>query len=480
MTTVPAEQAVARLAAGFGLLLQGSKLGLEGEPGLALLRVIGIMVLVAANAFFVAAEFSLVSIRETRLQQLMATRRAAASSITRLQEHLEQFLSGVQFGVTMTSLGLGWVGEQTLARMLQPSFARLPHGVVFAHALAAAISFALITFFHVTLGEVVPKAIALQRAERVALAVARPMEIFIAVSRPALWVFSRASLFVLRLLGTRPVLEAGVHSPEELKLMATASRRLGLVQPLEEEMIHSALELGDVAVREIMVPRPDIFSLPADMPLEEAAAHVVEEQHSRVPLYDPARGPEHIIGVLYAKELMRWLHLRRGDYGVFAPAASTMRARSIMRDVLVVPESKNISDLLAEFKQRRRQLAVVVDEFGSTAGVVTVEDVLEQLVGEIEDEFDVAPATPRRAGGDIVLEGSTNLRDLEAQYNITLPRDRGFETLAGFMLSELQHLPKAGESVEHNGRRFSVAEVQGLRVAQVKIEELRAGAAQRS
>ncbi|MBV8205388.1 MAG: HlyC/CorC family transporter [Acidobacteria bacterium] len=437
---------------------------------LALLRVIGILALVAANAFFVAAEFALVSIRETRLQQLLEARRAAAASIRRLQQNLEQFLSAVQFGVTLTSLGLGWAGEATLAGMLRPAFAQLPRGGLFAHAMASAIAFALISYFHVTLGEVVPKALALQRAERVGLAVAAPMEIFIALSRPALWVLSRTARLVLRVLGTRPVLEGGVHSPEELKLVATASRRLGLLQPLEESMIHSALELGDVAVREIMVPRPDIFSLPADMPLDEAAGKVVEEQHSRIPVYDPARGPEHIIGVLYAKELMRWLHVRGRESESWSRAVAGLRVRSIMRDVLVVPESKNISDLLAEFKQRRRHLAVVVDEFGSTVGVVTVEDVLEQLVGEIEDEFDIAPAPVPPAGGTAVLDGSMTLRDLESHYGIDLPRDHGFETLAGFLLSEFQHLPSAGERVEHEGRRFTVLEMEGLRIAKVKVE----------
>lgn len=441
---------------------------LSAGSGLALLRVIGILVLVAANAFFVAAEFSLVSIRETRLQQLIEAGRAAAFSIRRLQQNLDQFLSAVQFGVTMTSLGLGWAGEETLADMLQPSFQRLPHGIFFSHALAATIAFALISYFHVTLGEVVPKAIALQRAEAVALAVAAPMEVFIAISRPALYVFSRSARFVLRLLGTRPVLEAGVHSPEELKLMATSSRRLGMLQPLEERMIHSALDLADVAVREIMVPRPDIFSLPADMALDEAAGLVVEEQHSRVPVYDPERGPEHIIGVLYAKELMRWLHLR--DARSWSETVKNMRVRSIMKDVLVVPETKNISDLLFDFKKRRRHLAVVVDEFGSTVGVVTVEDVLEQLVGEMEDEFDVAPTPARPIGGEVELEGSINLRDLETQYNIVLPRDQGFETLAGFLLSQLQHLPREGEAVEHDGQRFTVTEMDGMRIASVKIE----------
>jgi putative hemolysin len=447
----------------------------SGMISLALLRVIAVLVLVAANAFFVAAEFALVSIRETRLQQLIAAGRTGARAVERLHRSLDQLLSGVQFGVTLTSLGLGWVGEATIAQLLLPSFSRLPHAAVWAHGLAAAAAFAIVTYLHVTLGEVVPKAVALQRAERVALAVAPPMEVFIAIARPALFVLSRSARFVLRLFGTKPVREAGIHSPEELKLIVTASQRVGLLHPLEEEMIHRALELTDVSVREIMVPRPDIFSLPADMSLEDAMTRIVEEQHSRVPVYDPKRGPEHIIGVLYAKELMRWMHVRHTNngetpWGRFAP----IKIRNIVRGVLVVPETKSISDLLADFKHNRRHLAVVVDEFGSTVGVVTVEDVLEQLVGEMEDEFDIATAPITLTGGAMMLEGSTNIRDLETQYQIVLPRDEGFETLAGFVLSRLQKLPQVGESFDYDGRRFTVTEMDGLRIAEVKIETISA------
>src|SRR5215471_8645075 len=207
---------------------------------LASLRVIAILVLVAANAFFVAAEFALVSVRDTRLLQLLEAGRTGARAVQRLHRNLDQFLSAVQFGVTLTSLGLGWVGEIGLADLLVPSFSKLPHGVIYAHALAATLAFAAITYLHVTLGEVVPKSVALQRAERVALAVAPPMEVFMTISRPALFVFSRTARAVLKLFGTRPAREAGVHSPEELKLMATSSRRVGLLHPLEEEMIHRA------------------------------------------------------------------------------------------------------------------------------------------------------------------------------------------------------------------------------------------------
>src|SRR5262249_1038378 len=196
-------------------------------------------------------------------------------------------------------------------------------------------------------------------------------------------------------------------------------------------------------------PRPDIFSLPADLTLEEALARVVEEQHSRIPVYDPTRGPEHIIGVLYSKDLMRWMRLRLSlnPSQPMAARITKMQISQIMRNVLVVPETKVLTDLLAEFKDRKRHLAVVVDEFGSTAGVITVEDVLEQLVGEIEDEFDLPPATPPELEEEaaLVLDGSTTLRDLESQYRLTLPRDSGFETLAGFVLARLQKIPRVGD-----------------------------------
>jgi putative hemolysin len=223
-----------------------------------------------------------------------------------------------------------------------------------------------------------------------------------------------------------------------------------------------------------MVPRPGIFSLPGDISLDEAAGRIIEEQHSRVPVYDPQRGPEHIIGVLYAKDMMRWMRLRLSLTPGQPAAARTakMPISQIMRNILVVPETKPLSDLLLEFRERKRHIAVVVDEFGSTAGLVTVEDVLEQLVGEIEDEFDVAPATPLAptSTGTVVLEGAINILDLETQYEIELPRDAGFETLAGFLLSRLQKIPAIGDSFEYEGRRFTVVEMDGHRIAKVRIE----------
>jgi len=436
-----------------------------------LLRMLAVLLLVAANAFFVAAEFALVSVRDTRVQQLVEAHRIGARTVQKLHQKLDELLAAVQLGVTVASLALGWVGEATLAQILEPVFRVLPHAQVFAHGVSIAIAFVLISYLHVTLGEIVPKSVALQRAERVALAVAGPLDVFMTVTRPFLWVMSRSAQAVLRVFGMPNVRQGGVHSPEELKLIVTASRRLGLVPPFQEEMIHHALELGDITVREIMVPRPDIFSLPADMTLEDALTRVVEEQHSRVPVYDPQRGPEHIIGLLYSKDLTRWMRLRLSlrDH-VAAERLAQMQVRQIMRDVLVVPETKPLPDLLVEFKSRKRHLAVVVDEFGSTAGVVTVEDVLEQLVGEIEDEFDVTRQPLPPGATTMILDGSVPIRDLETQYQLTLPRDQGFETLAGFVLANLQKLPQGGETFEHEGRRFTVVEMDGRRIARVKIE----------
>jgi CBS domain containing-hemolysin-like protein len=442
-----------------------------------LLRVLLILLLVAANAFFAAAEFALVSVRDTRIQQLIESGRIGARIVQRLHQHLDEVVNGVQLGITMVSLTLGWIGEPMVARLVEgfQFVHKVPHAAVYAHGIAIVIAFSVITYLHVLLGELVPKTLALQRSEQIALAVAAPMEAFLTVARPLLFVMRRSGGVVLRILGTQPARRSGaVHSPDELKLIVTASRQFGQIPEFQEEMIHSAIELDSITVREVMVARPDIFSLPSDLALDEALARVVEGQHSRIPVYDPQRGPEHIVGVLYYKDLMRWMRLRLSNLGQSsAIRISRMQIGQIMHDVLVVPETKVLAELLSEFKDRRRHLAVVVDEFGSTAGVITVEDILEQLVGDIEDEFDVSPQQPSLEDDSVmVLEGSTNIRDLEAQHGLILPRDAGFETLAGFILSRLQRIPELHESFEYEGHRYKVEEMEGHRIASVKIEKM--------
>src|SRR5947208_8469311 len=443
-----------------------------------LLRVLLVVFLVAANAFFAAAEFALVSVRDTRIQQLMEARRIGARIVQRLHRNLDEVVNGVQLGVTVVSLTLGWIGEPMVAHFVE-SFQflqKVPHALVYAHTIAIAVAFGLITGTHVILGELVPKSLALQRAEHVALAVAAPMDVWLTLTRPIIFLLGKSAGSVLKAFGLHRVRQGPVHSPDEVKLIVTASRELGQIAPAQEEMVHHALELENITAREVMVPRPDIFSLPGHLTLQDAIDRVVEEQHSRIPVYDPKSGPEHIVGVLYAKDLMRWVGLRLAARPVpMVPVRiGEMRISQVMHDALVIPETKPLSELLEEFKERKRHMAIVVDEFGSTAGLITVEDILEQLVGEIEDEYDIAPTDSElpAEGKSMVLDGTISLRDLESQYELQLPRDSGFETLAGFMLSQLQKIPAVGDTFHYEGRQFTVEEMDGRRISRVKIETL--------
>ena len=439
---------------------------------LVVLRISVVVLLVAANAFFVAAEFALINIRDTRIQEMVAARRLGARTVLKLHHNLPDLLAGVQFGVTLCSLGLGWVGEATIAQLIQAALGNVPRAALYAHGIGIGLAFAAITYLLVTLGELVPKSVALGRVERVAIAVARPLDVFIAISGPFLDLMNRSAQAVLRIFGMPQVRQAAVHSTEELKLIVSSARQGGILPAVQEEMIHRALELGNVTVREIMVPRPDIFSLPASMTLDEALSKVVEAKRSRIPVYEPERGPEHIVGMLYVRDLVRLMYLRL-KHGSLAPLSpGSTRLRHIMRDVLVVPETKPVADLLVEFKERKRHLAVVVDEFGSTVGVVTVEDVLRQIAGEMEDEYDAAQPPPLAAGGPsaAVLDGSENIHQLEIEQGLKLPRDEGFETLAGFVMARLQKIPRGGESFEYQGHRFTVLQVDGHRIASVKVE----------
>src|SRR5947209_16389294 len=372
-----------------------------------LLRVLLVLSLVAANAFFAAAEFALVTIRDTRIQQLIEAHRIGARILYRLHRNLDEVVNGVQLGVTVVSLTLGWIGEPFVERVIvgMNFLQRVPHAVVYAHGLAIAIAFTFITFMHVILGELVPKSLALQKAEQVALAVAAPMDVWLTLTRPVIVLMSRSASTVLRTFGLRKMRQGPVHSPDEVKLIVSASREVGQIGQTQEEMVHHALDLENISAREVMVPRPDIFSLPGNLSLTEALDKVVEEQHSRVPVYDPASGPEHIIGILYAKDVMRWARLRLSARAPDAGSsrAADMKISQIMHDALVVPETKPLAELLEEFKERKRHMAIVVDEFGSTAGLITVEDILEQLVGEIEDEFDVAAIEEAQAGSKTLL-----------------------------------------------------------------------------
>jgi putative hemolysin len=442
-----------------------------------LFRVIVVAFFILATSFFVAAEFALVSVRETRIQQLIALGRPGARTALKLKHSIDEFLPAVQLGVTVAGLALGWIGEPSIAQIIlnvESSWLHaLPaHAVLYAHTIAVILAFSLITYFEVLLGELVPKSLALQRAERIALAVAGPMDVFIRITRPIVKLLNTSASVVLRLFRAPLRGEGAVHSPEELKLIATATRRMGLLPVFQEEIIHRAIELNHVTVREIMTPRGKIFSLPADMPLQLASARIVEEQHSRIPVYETSHGPEDLIGVVYSKDVSRLMHFRTVALSMGGKGESGLTLRQVMRELTVVPETKLAIELLQEFQERRRHIAIVVDEFGSTVGLVTAEDVLEQIVGELEDEFDISRSPLLSTTGAMVLEGSTTLRDLGNQLHWVFPREAGVETLAGFVLAHLGHIPIVGESIDYEGRRFQVAEMSGHRISRVTVEDI--------
>jgi putative hemolysin len=490
--------------------------------GLPLFKSVAVAMLILANAFFVAAEFALVSIRDTRIEQLLAAEVPGARAVRRLQNALDDLLPAVQLGVTLCSLALGWLGEPLASSILQPWFAALPHAHLWAHVTAVTLGFALITYFDVVVGELVPKSLALRRSEALAVAVAPTMLVFMAVVRPAVRLLRHSAALVLRGFDVPVTERSAVHSPEELKLIATAARRMGILPQAQETIIHRALELEDVTVREIMTPRQKIFSLPSNMTIEDACTRVIAQHHSRIPVYDEARGPEHIVGVVYFRDLARLIFFRSLPQGALSfrraesapaempgipepvstikgapggapglaseawegtrPAAPSqhpdLRLAQVMREVLVVPETKPVLDLIRDFQQRRRHLAVAVDEYGSIVGLVTAEDAVEQLAGEFEDEFDSSTrAVLTTPGGAVLMDGGVNLRDLETQMQWNLPRDGGVETLAGFLLYRLGHIPHVGESVTFEDRKLTVVEMDARRIAKIRVEPVAAESA---
>ena len=438
---------------------------------------------ILANSFFVAAEFALVSVRETRIQHLLARSRPAARTALHLKHNIDEVLPAVQLGVTLANLVLGALGEPALASGLQHVLRHLPqsswqraHPLVIAHAGAILVAFFLITYLEIVLGEIVPKSLALQRAERIALAVAGPVDLFIRISRPIVRLLNGSAALVLKLFRAPLRGESSAHSPEELKLMTSNTRRLGLLPAYQEEIVHRALELREVSASEIMTPRTRIFSLPKDMPLEVASSRIVEEEHSRVPVYDPARGKDAFVGVVYAKDVFRLTHFRSVALSMGHRGPSGLTLEQVMREVLVVPETKPALELLQEFQERRRQMAIVVDEFGSTLGLVTAEDALEQLVGELEDEHDAERRIQAAEGGSsLFLDGSVTLRDLATQLRWDLPRTPGVETLAGLLLARFGHIPQTGEAVLMGGRRFEVVGMDRHRIARVRVDSAAAG-----
>jgi putative hemolysin len=440
-------------------------------------RLLGVLALVALNGFFAATEFSLVAVRLSRVRQLVANGNVRARVVEGLLGDLHRVVSGVQLGITLTSLAIGALGEATFARVFQSMLAGVSSArtALIAHAVALACAFALLSALHVVIGELVPKTLSLARAERIALLVAVPFLWFLNTFHWAINLLDGVSGAIVKALGvSSPQAHGGAHSTEELQIQIQQARERGLLAPGEEKFILSAIELAQIQVREIMVPRPDMHTLPVESTLDEVMRSFATSQRSRIPVY---RGTvDHILGFVHIKDMM-WVLLdreRRLEENLSPPPFDLRR---VLREVLIVPETKPASELLLELRTRRVGLAVVVDEFGSILGLVTMEDVLEQMVGEIHDEFDVIERPLTLADGALIFDAAMNVRDLDAQYNITLPEDPAYATAGGFVLDQLGFIPKGGESFEYGNHRFSVVEMDGKRVARVKIQRLRLAAA---
>jgi putative hemolysin len=321
----------------------------------------------------------------------------------------------------------------------------------------------------VVIGEVLPKNLAIAKADRIAVLVAPTLLVFDRISMPFVVVIERSARALMRGLQIKGGAHGGGHSAEELKLIVSSSRGLGYLPEAEEDMIHRVLDLGNVVVREIMVPRNDIVSIDSAASLDDVLHTMIREQHSRLPVYQGS--PEKIIGYLHYKDLLPIWEDRRRAIRTGRPSRS-FRIERLIRPHIVVPETKPLSQMLDEFRDGRSHIAMVVDEFGTIAGLVTVEDVLEQVVGPIADEHDEKVGRPAPAADEVEVDGATRIRDLETEFGIEIPVEGGFETLAGFLLFRLGEIPRVGEAVEFDGRRYTVMQMDRNRIARIRIEKL--------
>ncbi len=433
------------------------------------LRLLLLACILAVNAFFAGAEVALLSVRESRLRQLAAQGQIGARIALQLLANPSRLLGVTQVGVTLASLGLGWAGEDTLYQaalyLFHPVVA--PAASVLLRTVSFAGAFLAMTYMHVIVGEVVPKNLAIHTADRLAVIVAPGLMLFSRLSGPFITVIERSVSAISRTMGIQAGRHAGGHSADEIRLIVASSRGSGHLPEAQEEMINRVLDLQDLSAREVMVSRNEVVSISADASLDEVLHAMIEEQHSRLPVWDVS--PEQIVGMIFYKDLLPLWQERRRLIREGRPPRP-FQVRQLMRKPLVVPETKLLSNILEEFRTGKSHMAIVVDEFGTVTGLLTLEDVLEQLVGEIEDEFDDTREAPPEPADEIVLDGAAKIRDLEPQYGFTLPSEAGFETLAGYILFRLGHIPRPGEVVEYGDRRLTVEAMERNRIARVKIQ----------
>jgi CBS domain containing-hemolysin-like protein len=420
--------------------------------------LVGVVLLVAANAFFVAAEFGLVAVRRTRIEELATRGNRRAVSARKAIKELNLMLSGCQLGITLASLGLGWIGEPALAHLLEGVFDFLPSPLdaIATHGTAIVIAFAVITFLHVVLGELVPKNMAIAKPEGTALWIATPMRAFTYAFRPVIWLFNETANVVMRLFGIQPQDElAALHTPEELAIIVEESRRGGAIQAGQSELLAATLKFPDKRAVEAMVPRVAVRSMPADAGVEQVLDLTEKTGFSRFPVW--GERPDEFVGWVHLKDILR---ASRRDPQV--------RVKDVMREPLLVPESLPLQKVLIQMRRKPAHFAIVLDEFGSTSGILTLEDILEELVGEIRDEYDLRELRLHEVKGGYRIPAIMRPDELAKAIGIELP-EGNYETVAGYILEQLGRLARRGDEVPADGWIIRVASVRRRRILSVDV-----------
>jgi len=430
--------------------------------------VLAVFLLIAINGFFVAAEFALVKVRTTRIEHLVNEGHRTARIVQGQIKHLDTSIAATQLGITLASLALGWIGEPSLAHLIEPLFAWIggSAAVDVAHGAAIAISFALITGGHIILGELVPKAIALQRDERAALFVARPLRLFAWLFHPIIVLMNGLGNAVVRLLGLRDEgSQTAVHSPEELELLVLQSHKAGILEQQEADFLRHALTFEETIARQVMIPRTGIVGLSLASSFAEVRQVILEQRYTRYPVYEQTM--DAVVGMVHLKDLIGWFasHNDGQDF--------TLRA--LLRPVLAVPETMSIGPLLTQMQRERRHLAILIDEYGETAGMVTLEDILEELVGEMQDEFDAAREGGRSAiellpDGSSSVTGLLSLDDFAERFGV-MPASTYVETLGGYIQEQQDRVPRVGDTANCGPYLLRVEEMDGRRVARVRVQQ---------
>ena len=428
-----------------------------------LVNILIVAFLLFANAFFVATEFALVSTRKIRLDALSKEGNKEAKLALDSIEHLDRSIAATQLGITIASIGLGWVGEATLATIIKPIFNFLPetYQAIATHSLAVSIAFALITFMHVVFGELMPKSISIQYPEKTMLFVARPMYIIIKIFTPFVMILNGFGNWVLSWFKIPPA-HVGhlVHTVEELDMIVDESHKEGVLNDTEKEILQNVFKFSDILAKQVMVPRPDVVSIPIDISEEELKRLTVENQYTRYPVYE--EDLDKPVGILHIKDL----------YPLVMEGKKIV-LKDIVRPVILIPETLSVDKLIQEFKEKKSQLALIIDEFGGVSGLVTLEDVLEEIVGEVQDEFDEEEVDIRQiyeneyiANAMFRIDEFNEFFGLEAQNEVD---DEDIETIAGLVIKHLGHIAEVGDTCEVDGFTFKVLETDGARIVKIKI-----------